>query len=76
MSKEFFLSISYIIFFTLLAFLYYFINLRPYIINKELREKYKTRFIMTLFFQLLLDGYLLFLIIYRINNKYLGFISY
>lgn len=76
MDNKFFLSISCIIFFTLLSLLYYFINLRPYMINKERREKYKTEFKMTIFFQLLLDGYLLFLIIHRINNQYLGFKIY
>ncbi len=76
MINKFILSVSCIIFFTIIALSYYYINLRPYMINKELREKYKTEFIMTIIFQLVLDGYLLFLIIHRINHMYLGFKIY
>jgi hypothetical protein len=72
----FILSISCIIFFTIMNVLYFITNTRLYIKDEGLKEKHKFEFIMTIIIQIILAVYLLWLLYHRINNQYLGFKSY
>jgi hypothetical protein len=74
--KQFILSISCIIFFTIINILYFIANTNLYIKDKELQEKYKFEYIMTIIIQIILFIYLLWIVYHRINHQYLGFKSY
>ena len=74
--SKYLLSISCIIFFLIVTILYFISNTLVYVKNKELKHKYNYNYVLTIFLQSLLVCYLLWLIIHRINNKYLGFKEY
>ncbi len=76
-SYDFFLSISCILFCGIITIILFITNTNLYIQNKELQDKYKNKFILTIILQITLVIYLCWLLFHRIIKKdYLGFIKY
>ncbi len=76
-SYDFFLSISCILFCSIITIILFITNTNLYIQNKELQDKYKNKFILTIILQITLVIYLCWLLFHRIIKKdYLGFIKY
>ena len=74
---KFILSISCILFILLLSILHFVANTSLYINNKENREKYKDKYIITIIIQIILFAHLIWQLYNRFKNHiYLGFKPY